>query len=371
MPAGLPSTMDAIVPLHGKCALERIPVPEPGLGQVLVRVMATAVNRADTLQRKGKYPPPSGVTKVLGLELAGEVVKLGPNVSGREYGSVANANLTVGSRVMALVSGGGYADFAVVDEGCLIPIPANMPYTQAAAIPEVHLTAYQLIHFVAQAPIPATRGGFKPLNKTILIHAGGSGVGIAAIQLAKAAGFKVLVTAGTDKKLANAMRLGANAAYNYKSPGGFSSSVLAFTEGKGVDLILDCVGGSHAAQNAQVLGMDSKWVVYGLMGGADPALPNLFALLMKKRASIVTSTLRTRSLEYKAALVKSFIHSSIDYDRLPSALHAGSASLDAVIDRTYDTLRDAQAAHEYMESNANNGKIVLRVGDRPKNNELR
>jgi tumor protein p53-inducible protein 3 len=364
----LPKTMDAIVVKDGRCVVQSMPVPYPGPKQVLVRVMATALNRADTLQRRGKHPPPQGVTDVLGLELAGTVVEIGSEVKGDLFVELTKTTIVIGSRVMALVAGGGYAEYALVDEGSLMPIPSKMSFVEAAAIPEVHLTAYQLLHFVAQVPEPKF-SNFTKQNRTVLIHAAGSGVGIAAIQLAKAAGYTVLGTAGTIPKLATAGKLGADGAFNYKNKDGFVGSVKRFTNGKGVDLILDCVGGTHAVQNYESLGMDSKWVVYGLMGGADPNLPNLFSLLLRKRASILTSTLRTRSKEYKASLVKSFIKSSFHLnDR--KMLRVGRTSLKVNIDKVYKHLHDAQAAHEYMESNANNGKIVIQVREEGNNTTM-
>jgi tumor protein p53-inducible protein 3 len=275
---------------------------------------------------------------------------------------------------MALVPGGSYAQFAVVNENLVMRIPTGVSMLQAAAIPEVWLTAYQLLTFV---------GEVQPTDK-VLVHAGGSGVGLAAVQLAKELkAEKVFVTAGSNDKIEKAKSLGASEGYNYKTSN-FADELLA-KEPSGVDVILDCVGGSHSAMNArviiaiydfhlhasfpffsminlnsscaQVIAPDGRWVLFGLMGGSDPPQGFLRDVL-RKRVSIKGTTLRTRPLEYKTKLVESF--SSYLPHFSDSGEKHGRSKFAVVIDKVF-SLDEAQAAHEYMETNKNIGKIVLVV----------
>jgi len=306
------------------------PCPSPGPGEVLVHVSHSAVNRADTLQRQGAYPPPQGASHILGLEAAGKVAALGPGVN----------SWKVGDPVMALLSGGGNAEYVTVAASHLLPVPSSMEMEKAAAIPEVWLTAYQLLYFV---------GEIKK-GDVVLIHAGGSGVGTAAIQLVKRAGGKSIVTAGSQAKLDLAIQLGAEKGINYKQED-FEPAVQEWTKGRGVDIILDCVGGSYSQKNINCLAPDARWVVYGLMGGGDVSGPLLTALL-RKRASIRGSTLRSRDDEYKGKLVAAFAR-----DCLPGFTFG---ALKPVIDCVYD-LKEIGKAHERMGANANIGKIVLKI----------
>jgi len=299
---------------------------------VLLRIHATAVNRADTLQRKGAYPPPAGESDILGLEAAGEVVQAGSDCSLR---------IPIGSACMTLLGSGGYAEYVLVDERLLIRIPTGMSFLQAAAIPETWLTAYQLLYLLA---------GVKKGDK-VLVHAAGSGVGLAAIQLAVAAEAEVFAVAGTDEKLALARSLGVAHTVNYKTTPKFSASILEATGGKGVDVILDCIGASFVEENLGSAALDSRWVLYGLMGGRDISGPFLGPILAK-RIKLQGTTLRSRTLDYKIQLSNEFAHHSV---------HAFvDGSFRPVVDRVYP-LAEAQQAHEYMESNANTGKIVLSV----------
>ena len=207
---------------------------------MLIRAIASAVNRADTLQRKGAYPPPPGVTSIIGLEVAGIVESIGESVA---------TGVKVGDRVCALLSGGGYAEYAAVDARHIIPVPPHMPLKTAAAIPEAWLTAYQLLHLV----------GHIKAGDTVLVHAGASGVGIAAIQLVAFAGARAIVTVGSSEKQSELLALGVAAAVNYKE-GPWLPAVLAATENKGVDMVLDCIGESYAEQNSDVLKLDGRWV---------------------------------------------------------------------------------------------------------------
>ncbi|XP_038078865.1 quinone oxidoreductase PIG3-like isoform X2 [Patiria miniata] len=315
-----------------KLYIAEVKRPEPGQGEVLVKVYASAINRADTLQLGGSYNPPPGASEILGLEAAGEVVQLGPGCSSK---------WKQGDRVAALVAGGGNAEFVLAHEGHLMPMPSHMTMLEAAGIPEVWLTAYQLLHFV----------GHVKAGDRVLIHAGGSGVGTAAIQLVRLAGAEAIVTAGTQAKLDMAQELGAVAGFNYKQVD-FADKVLEFTQNKGVDLILDCVGGSYGEKNLRVIAMEGTWVLYGLMGGVNVDGPILGGIL-RKRVTLVGTTLRTRSVEYKTDLVEAFTNNALP--------HFGTR-LKPITDRVFP-LEEIVDAHKYMAANKNIGKIVLKVHD--------
>jgi len=327
------ATMKCIIPVDGKCEVTEREVPSPSGREVLVKVAYSALNRADTLQRKGAYPPPPGVTAVLGLEFAGEIVAVGPD---------ACLTFQVGQPVMALTAGGGYAQYAVVDERQLMALPAGFTIEQAGAIPETWLTAFQLLTLVGQV---------QP-GDVVLVHAAGSGVGIAATQLAIGLGARVIGVAGTDDKLINSKRLGAYATVNYKSTPEFSAAVLEATEGQGVNLILDPVGGgTHMAQNCACAAQEARWVFYGLMGGTECA-GSLLGTILRKRLTIKGTTLRMRSVEYKAELIAAFsAHALPKFE---------SGEYQVQIDRTF-ALEEAQEGHMCMESNVTTGKILLSV----------
>jgi len=309
------------------------PIPQPSANQVLIDVHATALNRADLLMRAGRYPNQKNQI-TLGLEVAGVVSGLGPESSNK---------FKVGDRVMALLPGGGYAENVVVNENHVMPIPPGLDFHQGAAIPEVFLTAYQLLHFV----------GKVQKGELVLIHGGGSGVGTAAIQLVKLAGAVPIVTAGSDKKIAFAKSLGATEGFNYKT-GEFKDALLKHTEGKGVNLILDCVGSSFWKQNIAVLAMEGRWVLYGLMGGANVDGP-LLAQILGKRASLLGTTLMARSDDYKSELI-----SGLSNNALPKFDGSTDSELKPIIDKVFD-MADVVDAHLYMESNQSNGKIILSV----------
>ncbi len=307
-----------------------VPDPEPGPGELLVRVRATALNRADILQRRGLYPPPPGASPLLGLEAAGEVVALGTGCEGWHPGD----------RVFALLPGGGYAQYVTVPAAMALPIPPNLSFEEAAAIPEAFLTAYQCLFWI---------GGLQA-GEWVLIHAGASGVGTAAIQLARDAGARVAVTAGTEPKLEACRQLGAEVAVNYKL-GPFAPVIREATGQAGVQLILDFVGAPYWEQNLDCLGMDGRLVLIATMGGGDVDRFDL-RRLMGKRLQITGTTLRSRSAEYKVQLTREF---AVRY--LPKL---ASGAIRPVIDRIFpwDQVREA---HRYMERNRNTGKIVLRV----------
>lgn len=323
--------------------IENVPdIPEPQSNQVLIKTVATALNRADLLLREGKYP---GIKspQTLGLEVSGVVESIGSN----------STKWKKGDKVMALLPGGGYAEYAAVNEHHVMPVPATLSLLDAAAIPEVWLTAYQLLRLVGQISS----------GETVLIHGGGSGVGTAAVQLVKLFHATSIVTAGTTDKISIAKSLGAAEGFNYKE-GEFADKVLAATNGKGVNLILDCVGGSFWKQNIKCLAVEGRWVMYGLLGGGNVDGP-LLAQVLGKRASILGTTLKARSDQYKAELVNQFSTNALPYF---SPGHE-NIQLKPIVDRVMP-LSEVVEAHNYMASNQNKGKIVLQVQDSFEKQEL-
>jgi len=323
---------------------------------VVIKVHATALNRADLLQRVGKYPPPVGESDIIGLEVAGTVAHVGSSSS----------KWKEGDRVMALLAGGGYAEYVSVNGSLCCHMPNSLSMTSAAAIPEAWMTAYQLIKCVGQSKE----------GESVLIHAGGSGVGTAAIQLAQLFKLNTFVTVGSTDKEKIAKLLGANHVINYRDKE-FGDVITQLTEGTGVDLILDCVGNPFASGNLQSLAVDGRWVVYGFMGGPIKFMPNLF----KKRASIHTTTLRTRTNQYKSDLVSSFQRDALPYFggcQLDLSREGGQEvyikqrkqkregifnkgfHLQPVIDSVY-SWQEVETAMERMKQNLNTGKIVLEV----------
>jgi putative PIG3 family NAD(P)H quinone oxidoreductase len=303
--------------------------PVAGPGEVLVRVRATAVNRADTLQRRGLYPPPPGAPEIIGMEAAGAIDAVGDGVDGWH----------VGNEVCALLSGGGYAERVAVPAGQLIPIPEGMSWTEAAAIPEVFLTAHDNL---------VTRGRLAA-GETVLIHGGGGGVGTAAIQLAHRAGARVLATAGSAEKLRRCRELGADAGINHREED-FVARARELTGGGGVDLVLDVMGASYLARNLEALAPDGRLVIIGLQGGASAGID--LNLLLRRRLTVIATTLRGRSAGQKAEIVRRFVD-----DALPGF---EDGSLRPVVDRVLP-LAEAAAAHRAMEAGDNVGKIVLVV----------
>lgn len=305
--------------------------PKPQAGEVLVRVRATALNRADLLQRRGLYPPPKGASEILGLEMAGDVVALGDGVS----------SCAVGDRVYALLPGGGYAQYVTVPAGMLMPLPPGMTYAEGAAVPEVFLTAYLNLFVLGQlAP-----------EETVLVHAGASGVGTAALQLIRLTGAKALVTAGSEQKLERCRSLGAQAGWNYHD-GSFVEFVKEHTNQQGVDIIMDFIGASYFADNLASLGVDGRLLLIGTMGGTKVEEVNL-GMLLARRIQIIGTALRSRTLATKITLTAAFQAFA------GSALATGE--IEPVIDSVFDWTKVADA-HRYMESNQNIGKIVLHIG---------
>jgi len=311
-------------------ALKLAEVSEPAIkpDEILIRVHAAGVNRADILQRLGFYPPPPGVSEIIGMEVAGEVVALGESVKGWK----------VGDRAMALIPGGGYAEKAAAHYGSAMKIPATLSFEEAAGIPEVLLTAF--LNFFMLAGIK--RG------ETALIHGGGSGIGTASIQLLKEAGVRVIVTAGSDEKCDQCRKLGANFAINYKS-GPFAAHVKAATDGRGVDAILDSIGGAYLAGNIESLAQGGRLVLIGLMNGTSGELD--LAAVLRRHLKIFGSTLRNRSYAEKAQIVAAFL------EQFGVALEAGK--LRPPIYKVVPAA-DAPTAHRMMQASEHFGKIVLK-----------
>lgn len=309
--------------------LSEVPPPQPRKTQLLVDVKATALNRVDLIQRRGGYPPPPGESEVLGLEIAGTVSGVGDAVIGF-YG---------GDRVFGLVGGGGYAEQAVIDYRMAMPIPDEWSFEEAAAIPEVFFTANENIF---------TLGGLSS-GEAILIHAGGSGVGTAGIQIASHAGARVFVTAGTSDKIDKCKALGAIAGINYKQAD-FVAEIERLTDGAGVDVVLDFIGAPYLARNLNILKTKGRLLQVGLMGGSTAEID--LGIVMRKRLKIIGSVMRPQSLEEKIAITQRFV------DRWLPELKSGT--LRPVIDSVYP-LAQVQDAHRCMEENRNIGKIILKI----------
>ncbi len=306
-----------------------VPDPEPQPGEVLLRVRATAVNRADLLQRRGFYPPPPGASSILGLEAAGEVERLGEGVTGWRTGEPA----------CALLAGGGYAEKVAVPAGQLMHVPDSVDIITAGGIPEVFLTAHDNL---------VTRGRLQR-GETVLIHGGAGGVGTAAIQVARRAGARVVVTAGSPERLQRCRELGADEAIDHRSED-FVARVAEITGGRGADVILDVMGAAYLERNLQALARDGRLVVIGLQGGVRAEI-DLNAML-SRRLSLVATTLRSRPVEQKAEIVR-----RAEADLLPGF---ADGSLRPVIDRVLPLDRAADA-HRAMEAGEAVGKIVLAV----------
>lgn len=298
--------------------------------EVLVKVKATALNRADLLQRRGLYPPPPGESEILGLEMAGEVDTLGSEVS----------KWKKGDKVFALLPGGGYAEYVKVHEDMLMPIPENLSFEEAAGIAEAFLTAWQAVIWL---------GEIKE-HEEILIHAGASGVGTAAIQIAKNLQTKVIVTASKGKHEI-CKNLGANHCIDYKSEN--FETVISEKRNPGVDFILDFIGAPYFQQNINSLRPDGRMVMLGLMGGLKMKEANLSPILFK-RLKIMGSTLRARKLEYKIALTNDFKNKCLPLFT--------DKKIKPIIDSVFNW-KDVKAAHQKMEENKNAGKIILRMKD--------
>ncbi len=305
------------------------PTPEPGKNELFVKIEATALNRADLLQKMGKYPPPKDASPILGLEMAGTVESIGEGVTAYKKGD----------RVFGLLPGGGYASYCTIHEALAIPVPFHFSFEEAAALPEVFLTAYQAVIWL----------GELKKGETILIHAGASGVGTAAVQIAKQLRqARVVTTAGTEEKCSLTASLGSDLCMNYKEENYADSLTDTFGK-KSVDVILDFVGSPYWVKNINVLAMDGRLVYLALLGGTTIENMSLVPIL-RKRLTIRGSTLRNRSLEYKINLTKEF--------REQTANLFAQKQLKPVIDSVFNW-NDVNEAHAKMENNLNAGKIIL------------
>jgi NADPH2:quinone reductase len=303
--------------------------PRPGAGQIVIRVVATSVNRPDIIQRQGNYPPPPGESPILGLEAAGTVEALGADVSG----------FAPGERVTALLGGGGYAEFAVAHAGCVMRVPDSMSFEEAACVPETYITAYLNLFMTA---------GLAD-GETVLLHGGGGGVNTAAIQLCKclAPASRILVTA-SERKLERVAALGAHKVIDYRHED-FADAVLEDTQGRGADVILDHIGAAYLERNLKALAVGGRLALIGVMGGAKAEIH--LGRLMVKRQHLIGSVLRPRSVAEKAAIIAEFERAVMP--------HFAARRIVPLIDRVYP-LAEAADAHRAMEASAHFGKLVLR-----------
>jgi NADPH2:quinone reductase len=309
------------------------PLPQAGEGELLIRVSASGVNRPDVLQRTGNYPVPAGASDVPGLEVAG-VIESGDAVA------LAAAGLKLGDRVCALVAGGGYAQYCVAPVAQCLPVPKGLSDVEAASLPETFFTVWSNVFDRAQLQT----------GETLLVQGGSSGIGVTAIQMAKAMGATVIVTAGSDNKCAACLALGADHAINYKTHD-FAAEAMRLTNGKGVDVVLDMVAGDYVAREVDCLAEDGRLVIIALQGGTKSGFNG--GLVLRRRLTITGSTLRPRSVAFKAAIARHLreqVWPLIETGRIKSVIHATfeAASADG-----------AANAHRLMESNQHIGKIVL------------
>ncbi len=313
-----------------KLVPNRRPVPRPAPGEVLIKVATAGVNRPDCLQRQGGYPPPPGASDIPGLEVAGTIAALGEGVE----------DWMIGDEICALLTGGGYAEYCTAPAPQCLPIPAGLTLQQAAALPETFFTVWSNVF---------DRARLQP-GETLLVHGGTSGIGTTAIQLAKALGSRVFVTVGGAEKMQPCLDLGAERAIDYREED-FVQAVKELTRNRGVDVILDMVGGDYTQRNLSALAVEGRLVFIAFLRGAKVEL-NL-APVMMKRLTVTGSTLRARPVEHKAPIARSLQH-------IVWPLLAGGV-VRPVIDRVFP-LSEAAAAHALMESNRHIGKLLLQVG---------
>lgn len=304
------------------------PVPQPGPDEVLVRVVAAGVNRPDVLQRMGAYPPPPGASDLPGLEIAGTVVAAGPG-----------AEMMIGRRVCALVAGGGYAQYCVAPMGTCLPVPEVLRMTEAAAMPETLFTVW----------VNLFERGFAADGDTVLVHGGTSGIGTMSIQLGRLFGLEVIVTCGSDEKCAAAKAIGAAYAINYRDTD-FVEAIRSITDGKGVNVVLDMVGGDYLPRNLACLADDGRHVSIAFQRGATAEVPIME--IMRRRLTLTGSTLRPRDVRFKTMVADELAKTVWPY--------VEGNRLKPVIDKVFP-LAEAAAAHARMESGVHVGKIVLSV----------
>ena len=331
----IPQSMNYIqIEKHGDpevLKLHSMPVPEPGPGEVLIKVAAAGVNRPDVMQRKGLYPPPPGATDIPGLEVSGTVVSVGQNVS----------KPPINSEVCALVTCGGYAEYCLATASICLPVPEKISLVNAAGIPETFFTVWTNVF---------KRGQLKA-GESLLVHGGSSGIGTTAIQLGKAFGATVYTTAGTSDKCEFCNNLGADAAINYREQD-FSEEIKRLTEGKGVNVILDMVGGPYFPKNIRLLADEGRLVQIALMQGSKAEVD--FRSLLLKRVTLTGSTLRPRSVEEKTKIAHAL------QKNVWPLLESGA--IRPIIHETFP-LKQASEAHRLMESSAHIGKILLKPAD--------
>ena len=310
--------------------LAQRPVPQPGVGELLIRVAASGVNRPDVLQRKGNYAPPPGISDLPGLEVAG-VVEAG------DAEAMGHAGIRVGDRVCALIAGGGYAQWCVAPVAQCLPVPQGLTDVEAASLPETFFTVWSNVF---------DRGRLQA-GEVLLVQGGSSGIGVTAIQLARARGATVIVTAGSDEKCAACLALGAHHAINYKTQD-FVAEARRLTDGRGVDVILDMVAGSYVAREVECLAEDGRVVIIAVQGGLEAQFNA--GLVLRRRLTITGSTLRPRPVAFKGAIAQSL------REHVWPLLASGAVK--PVIHSTFPAA-DAAKAHALMESNQHVGKIVL------------
>lgn len=306
------------------------PQPVAGAGEVLIRVAASGINRPDVLQRTGNYPVPAGASDIPGLEVAGEIIA-------GDVAAMAAAGLALGDRVCALVAGGGYAQLCVAPVGQCLPVPAGLSDVQAASLPETFFTVWSNVF---------DRGRLQA-GETLLVQGGSSGIGVTAIQMAKAMGAKVLVTVGSDDKCAACIALGADHAINYRTAD-FAQEAKRLTDGRGVDVILDMVAGAYVSREIDCLAEDGRLVIIAVQGGIKSEINA--GLVLRRRLTVTGSTLRPRPLAFKAAIAQALRAT------IWPLLERGT--IKPVIHRVFPAAEAAQA-HTLMESNQHVGKIVL------------
>jgi NADPH2:quinone reductase len=317
------------------------PAPVAGVGELLIRVAASGVNRPDVLQRAGHYPAPAGASDIPGLEVSGHIVA-------GDAAAMLAAGFTLGDAVCALVAGGGYAELCVAPVAQCLPLPKGMSMAEAASLPETFFTVWSNVF---------TRGQLRS-GETLLVQGGSSGIGVAAIQMAKAFGAKVLVTAGSDEKCAACLKLGADHAINYRTQD-FVQEIRTITAGHGVDVILDMVAGDYVARELECLAEDGRLVIIAVQGGVKSAINS--GLVLRRRLTITGSTLRARPVAFKAQIAQALrkkVWPLLENGKIKPVLHSTFAVLGAV---QQDDSAAAQA-HRLMESNAHVGKIVLTWG---------
>lgn len=312
------------------------PVPTPGPDEVLIKVAAAGINRPDVFQRQGLYPPPPGASDIPGLEVAGEIIASGP----KQKGTAPQTNWQPGQKVCALLTGGGYAEYAVAHRSLCLPVPRSLTPVEAAALPETFFTVWRNVFDI---------GAIQP-NETLLVHGGTSGIGTTAIQLATAMGHRVFTTSSTEEKCQQCLELGAKAAINYQSDD-FVSVIKDLTQGRGVDIILDMVGGDYLQQNIRAAAFRGRIISIAFLRGSKSNVDMMPVML--KELVLTGSTLRSRPVEEKALITKALLDNV-----WPLLDNSSTVAIGPLISAIFP-LEKASDAHRLMESNQHMGKIIL------------